>query len=87
MDTEGGATVSSDPGTIFARAKWAKILRVENRELKAEIEKLQAECRAYRQLLDRYQEDETNRRALEQAKKRAAAEGMMEPLPESKGKR
>lgn len=78
--------MSSDPGTIFARAKMAEILRVENRELKAEIEKLQAECRAYRQLLDRYQEDETNRRMLEHAKKRAAAEGMMGPLPEREGK-
>ncbi len=62
--------MDDDPRTVFARAKMAEILRVENRELKAEIEKLQAECRAYRQIVDRYQEDETNRRAVEQAKRR-----------------
>lgn len=77
----------NDLNSIFARAKRCKILELENDQLRAEAEKLQAECKAYRQLVAQCQEDETNRRALEQAKKRAAAEGMMEPLPESKGKR
>ena len=77
----------SDLNAVLARLKRAKLLEMENDQLRAEIEKLQAECRAYRQLVAQCQEDETNRRALEQAKKRAAAEGMMEPLPESKGKR
>lgn len=79
--------MDDDPRTVFARAKWAKILEMEIGQLRFEIEKLQAECKAYRQLLDRYREDATNRRALEQAKKRAVAEGMMGPLPEREGKR
>lgn len=75
------------PDAIISRAKRADILELENAELRSEIELWQLRCRKYRRLLDRYQEDEINRRAIEQAKKRAAAEGMMEPLPEREGKR
>ena len=57
----------NDLNSIIARAKRCKILELENDQLRAEIEKLQAECRAYRQLVAQCQEDETNRRA-EQAK-------------------
>ncbi len=79
--------MDNDPGTVFSRAKRAKILELENEQLRAEIEKLQAECRAYRQLVAQCQEDETNRRALEQAQRRAAVDGMMGPLPEKEKSR
>ncbi len=55
-----------------------RILRVENNSLRAENERLRLE-------LKQLKEDEINRRALEQAKRRAA-EGMMGPLPEKEGK-
>ncbi len=63
-----------------------KLAQIERDQMRAEIERLQAENRELRLALIRYQEDETNHRMLEQAKKRAAAEGMMGPLPEREGK-
>lgn len=59
-----------------------KLASIERDQMCAELERLQNENRELRLALSRYREDETNRRALEQAKKRAAAEGMMGPLPE-----
>jgi len=62
----------SDLNAVLARLKRAKLLELENDQLRAEVEKLQAERKAYRQLVAQCQEDETNRRALEQAKRRKA---------------
>lgn len=73
----------NDLNSITARAKRAKLLELENDQLRAEVEKLQAECKAYRQLVAQCQEDETNRRALEQAKRRGA-EPMRKPFERGK---
>jgi len=64
-----------DLDTMLSRAKRAEILKHENEHLQAEVERLQAECQAYRQLVDRFQEDATNKRALEQAKRRLEGKG------------
>jgi len=67
----------SDLNAVLARLKRAKLLELENDQLRAEAEKLQAECKAYRQLVAQCQEDETNKRALEQAKRRKAVKFLL----------